>query len=598
MPRMVSSTGRGSFSFPASSNSGSGNTGWTTFVATAPSGSGSSFAGAGTRIIYVSSSTGNDTTGNGTQATPYATIGKGSSFIRNGSPDWLLLKCGDTFTNDNYGNINFSGPGMTVSPAWTTDADHTVSGVILLGYYGTGARPLLQSNTSTGFITIEGSNTFNNVAINGWEFYGYTRDPGNGSFTTAESLNQITALAIFNPGSNLILEDNKVSFCADGLDLEPASNYGNVWNTFIMRRNVIVNNYLAQAGGGGKCQGIFVSGTSNYVLIEENLFDLNGWNPTVANADQNQFSHNFYTSVPGNIPFTYRRNIFARDAGGEQFRQAGIINNNLFLQIAASMACSTGQATFSYNVFQQACDRTGTNAAVFGEGFHVEGVLPGSSSNYDIVSNMSSSATAAPSGAAFGFDVDFQDQNGLLTGTFTNGSNTITNVYNGGVGNFNGVGLEGWPIGTTIGGTSLIPSGATVLSATGFDESGTAGTIVMSKNATNNGTNSYFRVDTVGFAITNLIVFNQLGGVQDNGISTVQTNICNDPSGTNSGQPGEPFPAPTRTISTYSASVGGAGTWQDFLAQCAQQRKANWNTAYTSNAACNYIRAGFNFPQL
>src|SRR6476620_2117086 len=56
-----------------------------------------------TNKIYVSSSTGNDTTGNGTIGTPYATIAKGSVDLRNGYPDWLLLKRGDVFRDQSFG---------------------------------------------------------------------------------------------------------------------------------------------------------------------------------------------------------------------------------------------------------------------------------------------------------------------------------------------------------------------------------------------------------------------------------------------------------------------------------------------------------------
>src|SRR6478735_7701128 len=67
--------------------------GWTVF---APS--------ADTRIVYVSSSTGDDRTGViGNLDHPYKTLAAGRSRLRNGKPDWLLLKKGDTWTNEAFG---------------------------------------------------------------------------------------------------------------------------------------------------------------------------------------------------------------------------------------------------------------------------------------------------------------------------------------------------------------------------------------------------------------------------------------------------------------------------------------------------------------
>jgi len=71
--------------------------GWTTF---APS--------ANTHIIYVSSSTGSDSNSGLSQNAAVATIDKGLSLIRDGSADWLLLKAGDTFVNQEIGYLNIS----------------------------------------------------------------------------------------------------------------------------------------------------------------------------------------------------------------------------------------------------------------------------------------------------------------------------------------------------------------------------------------------------------------------------------------------------------------------------------------------------------
>src|SRR5882724_12812376 len=72
--------------------------GWTTFTPSADK-----------RIIYVSSSTGSDSNNGLSPNAAVATIAKGLSRIRNRSADWLLLKAGDTWLNQQFGFLPFSG---------------------------------------------------------------------------------------------------------------------------------------------------------------------------------------------------------------------------------------------------------------------------------------------------------------------------------------------------------------------------------------------------------------------------------------------------------------------------------------------------------
>src|SRR2546423_14641649 len=56
-----------------------------------------------TRIIYVSSSAGSDSNLGLLPISPVKTLNKAKSLLRDGKPDWMLLKCGDEFT----GGIGF-----------------------------------------------------------------------------------------------------------------------------------------------------------------------------------------------------------------------------------------------------------------------------------------------------------------------------------------------------------------------------------------------------------------------------------------------------------------------------------------------------------
>src|SRR5262245_23090122 len=82
--------------------------GWTVFTASSD-----------TKKIYVSNSTGSDLTGViGDPTHPYKTIAKGVSLLRSGYPDWLLLKKGDTWTDQAFeprlgDNFNYAGRSAT-----------------------------------------------------------------------------------------------------------------------------------------------------------------------------------------------------------------------------------------------------------------------------------------------------------------------------------------------------------------------------------------------------------------------------------------------------------------------------------------------------
>ena len=55
---------------------------------------------ADTRIVYVSNSAGNDANDGLSESAPVKTIAKAKTLLRNGAPDWMLLKRGDTWSEN------------------------------------------------------------------------------------------------------------------------------------------------------------------------------------------------------------------------------------------------------------------------------------------------------------------------------------------------------------------------------------------------------------------------------------------------------------------------------------------------------------------
>src|SRR5262249_30231035 len=132
--------------------------GWTVFTASSD-----------TRKIYVSSSMGNDFNSGLSPSTPVKTIAKGLSLLRDGYPDWLLLKKGDSWIEGNQ--LRVSGRSAS-EPMVISSYDPNNPTVPDPGTGG--ARPLIKVNytMSTGFFSMGNfPSGGNNIAFVGLEFY-------------------------------------------------------------------------------------------------------------------------------------------------------------------------------------------------------------------------------------------------------------------------------------------------------------------------------------------------------------------------------------------------------------------------------------------
>src|SRR5271169_3425649 len=162
---------------------------------------------------------------------------------------------------------------------------------MLISSYGTGGRPLLKiyNAASPGIGSSGGGGcggTGNFLAFVGIEFYGYTRDPNSSNFSLAEAATDPAGADFFNPFSWLLIEDCKFSFFKDDIVIQ---TLGGTSQNLSLRRNVITDSYSTDAHS----QGIYIDSVDN-VLVEENVFDHNGWNSSVSGADPTIFNHNVY----------------------------------------------------------------------------------------------------------------------------------------------------------------------------------------------------------------------------------------------------------------------------------------------------------------
>ena len=431
-----------------------------------------------TRVIYVSTS-GSDSKDGLSPNTAVASIAKGISLLRNGSADQILLKKGDIW-HESIGwpmNVDLSGRSA-LQP-------------ILISSYGTGARPVIASGFEGGFDAI-GNGTISNVAIVGLDFYADARDPNSPTFSTAGANANPAGIRILTNADNILIEDTVVRFYKDNVVLQ---NNNTQLNNITLHRNIITDSYATSAHS----QGLYADMGTGLVL-DGNLFDHNGRNPSVPDAGPTMFNHNIYIQTT-NGPATLNNNISANASShGAQVRSGGTITDNLFVRnpiellyggkegVSGIFGVSAG--TVSGNVFTEANDIDANNLR--GWGLDVNPTA----GPVQIINNIFTHAT---SGVGFGVNLEASVSDDEVTNNiFYRWNNPINNV----------------------------DSSSNVFSNNQIDQAG--------------------------------------------------------------------YLDPSRTVATYSASLGYAADLNAFLAEARLQRKDNWNPQLTANAVNQYIREGFN----
>ena len=518
------------------------------------------------RITYVSESGGatcpyyspSDPLINGTPFTPGA-VETCSSYAaawantREGYPDWILIKRGDTFT-EAIGNKVLSGLSES-QPA-------------LIGAYGSiGNSPLFRVPiTADAGIKTTGARQF--LAVSGLSFYAYTRNPDDPGYVNSAS--EQSGISIYSEGGwdthSILVEGCKFSFFSSNIISGSLAKY------ITFRRNILTDTHNNDVHS----QGLFIAYASEST-IEENVLDHNGWlNPAGSGlgSEANAYNHNSYMSSL--VDTSIKDNIFSRpssinikltgDTGQET--ESLFISGNLFIDGEIGISAG-GNAKTAYRFVDCIID-----------GNVMTDLNIGRSRNQDL---------------AIGIDLQDWDggyvRNNLIvhsdesnsyaighTGTSRNvtiASNTIYNFKNiGRVIDFDssrGVEVTG---STIIDNLFQIPTlaGYTVMSD--YDP---LGKWVFSGN-------KYYtsKDDGARFSIAS-------ADMTDSQWATI--------TGDTSTYEQHSFPDPTRSIETYMASLGETATIDAFIAKARAQDRYNWRPAYTADAVNDYIRAGFGMGQ-
>ena len=225
------------------------------------------------RVVYVSSSAGADANSGLSPESPKKALTAGQSLVRNGHPDWLLLKCGDVWESE--------------SLFWKTSGD-SESRKQVISSYDEGPRPVIKNGKWRCW---EKKRPLQHFAIIGIDFYASFNDPASPDYQLGESADN--AVEVLSPGaSDILLEGNRFRNYPTNVQIRGALD------TLITNVDIRRNTFTDSRGFGLLLT--WVDGG----LLEENTFDRSGW------ETRTKFLHNAY--VKENLHFTARGNIFSR----------------------------------------------------------------------------------------------------------------------------------------------------------------------------------------------------------------------------------------------------------------------------------------------
>ncbi|MDB5291765.1 MAG: hypothetical protein JWL69_3006 [Phycisphaerales bacterium] len=498
----------------------------------------------GSHVVYVSSSAGNDNNNGLSAASPVRTLARGQALLHDHTGDQLLLKAGDVW-HENFIFWRLSGKSAQEP--------------MVIGSYGTGARPTLMTGTGSGFATgASSSPEVDNLAIIGLRFWADGRDP---AATAKPVASNATGIAFLTKSTGILVENCLVQDYTVNMNFQDM--LGPLQNVSV-RRNVVIDAYSVTSHS----QGMYATGVSN-LLIEGNLFDHNGYNEKVPGAEATWYNHDIYLSSH-NSGCVIRDNTISRAAAyGLQDRPGGIVQNNLFINdpVGMTFGLVNGASTTPGGVSGQVTGNVfigGANIGSLqgGSGLIVGNIKPGAGT---LVANNIFTHSVANSPAAItlsygSFQSDPQDSVGINDITFKQNI-----VYN-------------WTTGVDVssgqkpGGTGLTAFNRVTFTGNEFEN--LSGPALKHRDPIYTSQEKWS-----GDAYFNT------GGWTSGGKAV--------PMDTAPLSKAFPFANPSRTIESYNQSIGNAASLGDFLNHVRLQSKQTWNTRYDASAVVGYITQGF-----
>lgn len=495
-----------------------------------------------TRIYYVSSS-GNDSNNGTSESTPLKTIEKGLQKLRDGYPDWLLIKRGDTF------NI-----GTTLQ---VTKSGRSAAQKARIGAYGSGVRPILSGTTKPFWI----KSYTKNLVVEGLHF----RNGGGADY----------GVDMLGVGyEDIRLEDLLVEgFSKDNLRLDNENAKYGESNT-IPYRNIELFRVLSfDAHGQSHSQGFYAMGVENLTL-EECIIDRNGWDASVGRSTATEYAHNIYlqrNQRDGDGDYTapkILRSIITRGSShGVQSRNGGLVEDSFFSGNAIGILVGNENihrnevpvsAIVRNNVLLDPVNINDNKNG--GMGIDFQGLKQGIIEN-NIISNIKQQASQLE---AYGLRGVRRTDNHTITKNVTLQNN----------------------ISFQSGSVKIDPNGADIINVlfrnNDFVDQLTNPARFVNFRDTSNGvpdfaSNRYRSSDPKPFDIVGTL------------LSFANWKVEYEPTAT---EFTPSYPDRTRNLNTYAASIGLSNE-SGFYNRLREQRKGNWRPDLEATEINNYIRAGF-----
>lgn len=492
------------------------------------------------RLVYVSSSTGNDLNDGTSPTTAKASIEAGKALLRNGYPDWLCLRRGDTWTGS-MGQWIVSGRSKTEPAVVTTYGPST-------------SRPRFATGTGDGITTLQTASSparLEHVRFVGLHFQCNQYDGANG---------EPRGVRWHVPFEDVLFEDCLFERFHTNIVIEPLGQQG---KDFRLRRSVVVDAFTTQ---NSHSQGLYVSNTDG-VLLAQNVFDHNGWREDVAGANATIFRHNVYLQTDVSSVHAYG-NVFASGGShGLQARQGGAVDDNLFVNNAIALLLgsnnvTTGPIRFTARRNVILAGRDISPSLPRGIGIDVPSAASGTIEN-NVIANQFQ--------AGFPIAISLYDGNTAAGLQDVVVEDNVVYEWHGPV-IFQGVqpSVQGVVFRRN---TIVENTGDDVLLHHGSQPS--AGLLASSQNriwSRRAPVNSWCRL---GEGNVSLDAWKSAVGDT--------TTVANSPD----------FLDPARTVEAYDALLGGPGTRDSFLSNARRLSRENWDVRYTASAANEWIRAGF-----
>jgi hypothetical protein len=502
-----------------------------------------------TRIVYVSTSIGNDSFSGLTPDRPKRTIAAGKRLLRHTFPDWLLLRRGDTF-DEPIGQ-------------WVTSGRSENEPQVVWSYGPSTVRPRLRVPRDFAFGRWGGNQApprIEHLAVAGLHFTSEGRQA-----------NDTPGGILWNgPGDDVLFEDLRIEGFVTNIVLQ-SPRADPVINIRI-RRCVVVDSYSWSTHSNG----LYAEGVRG-LLIEESLFDRNGWNEFVPGAFPTIFNHNIYIAT-GNWQVTVRRNILSRASShAVQLRCGGSVVDNVVVQNPVGILLGGGTP-------DPLTHTLGVSGSVIGN-VVLEGV--------DILNH--------PRG--IGIDIE----NIGLRGAVVSG-NIIANKITSSDSQSIRLGASGQGVG--VGCINVQVTGNVVYNWRGN---------IRIDDPQPGAVQRAHRFENNIFQEPSPTPFGPLLLVRDNSVMTAvfrsnNSLFLNRPLAqwVVIGQAYMPFDVwangvsggiamidrvsltdPTRNLSRYAAAIGGDGTTNGFLLEARRQSRQSFNPGVTAGATLDYLRAGF-----